>query len=222
MAEKIDKPKKFTKMWFHYIWDYYKVHMLVGAAVAVLLAVTLVELLTAVRYDVNINYVATNVLSYDTSERMANDLAEQIHDSNGDGERHISVVQLNFTDESMQNASQYVALENKLLSILASEDEMFFIMDEVMLQDVLEMDATEGIFVPVSDWCESLPANELLYEYEGEAYAVSLKNSAFFREMGIDASNMYVMVKMNYNPEDEDLQNCYDNCIFLANVLVSE
>lgn len=222
MAEIIEKPKKFKKDWFRYIWDYYKVHILVAIAVVVLLIITVAELKNTVRYDVNINYIAANVLSFDVSDNLAIKASEQIEDANGDGEKHVSITQLNFTDGAMQNGSQIMALENKLMTVFASEDEMIFIFDEIMLKDVLDMSSTEGVFVPVSEWCSRTAACELAYEYGGGIYAVNLQNSALLREMGIDSSDMYVAVRMNYKPDDEKLQKNYENCVMLANALLKE
>lgn len=222
MAEMFEKPKKFSGEWFRYVWDYYKVHILVAVAVIALIAVTVVEVLNTVHYDVNINYIASNVLSFDVSDNLANKAAEQIEDGNGDGEKHVSVTQLNFTDEAMQNANQIMALENKLMTVFASEDEMMFLFDEAMLKDVLDMSATEGVFVPVSQWADGDLSEELLYEYGDGIYAVNLKNSAILKEMGIDASDMFVAVRMNYKPEDEKLQKSFENCVALANSLIKE
>lgn len=222
MAEMFEKPKKFSGEWFRYVWDYYKVHILVTVTVIALIAVTVVEVLNTVHYDVNINYIASNVLSFDVSDNLANKAAEQIEDGNGDGEKHVSVTQLNFTDEAMQNANQIMALENKLMTVFASEDEMMFVFDEAMLKDVLDMSATEGVFVPVSQWADGDLSEELLYEYGGGVYAVNLKNSAILKEMGIDASDMFVAVRMNYKPEDEKLQKSFENCVTLANSLIKE
>lgn len=222
MAEMFEKPKTFSGEWFRYVWDYYKVHILVTVAVIALIAVTVVEVLNTVHYDVNINYIASNVLSFDVSDNLANKAAEQIEDGNGDGEKHVSVTQLNFTDEAMQNANQIMALENKLMTVFASEDEMMFVFDEAMLKDVLDMSATEGVFVPVSQWADGDLSEELLYEYGGGVYAVNLKNSAILKEMGIDASDMFVAVRMNYKPEDEKLQKSFENCVTLANSLIKE
>ena len=222
MAEMFEKPKKFSGEWFRYVWDYYKVHILVAVAVIALIAVTVVEVLNTVHYDVNINYIASDVLSFDVSDKLANKAAEQIEDGNGDGEKHVSVTQLNFTDEAMQNANQIMALENKLMTVFASEDEMMFLFDEAMLKDVLDMSATEGVFVPVSQWADGDLSEELLYEYGDGIYAVNLKNSAILKEMGIDASDMFVAVRMNYKPEDEKLQKSFENCVALANSLIKE
>lgn len=222
MAEMFEKPKKFSGEWFRYVWDYYKVHILVAVAVIALIAVTVVEVLNTVQYDVNINYIASNVLSFDVSDNLANKAAEQIEDGNGDGEKHVSVTQLNFTDEAMQNANQIMALENKLMTVFASEDEMMFLFDEAMLKDVLDMSATEGVFVPVSQWADGDLSEELLYKYGDGIYAVNLKNSAILKEMGIDASDMFVAVRMNYEPEDEKLQKSFENCVALANSLIKE
>ena len=53
MPEKNIKPDKFTKEWYGYIWDYYKVHILGTIAAVVFLAVLITNMLNTVKYDTN-------------------------------------------------------------------------------------------------------------------------------------------------------------------------
>lgn len=220
LAEKINKPKFFTNEWFRYIWDYYKIHIFVLLGVIVLAVITVVEVSDTVKYDGNINYIVTNADFADVSDKLAHELSENTQDINNDGEKHISLTELNFSYEATQNYEQSMAMETKLMATLASKDEMLFIFDEYMLKYVLDMSATEGIFVPVEHWLESEVDEDELYEYAGGVYAISLKDSHFFKEQGIDASDMYMVVKENYEPDNKLLQEKFANYAKLANLLI--
>lgn len=219
MAEVFEKPKKFTAEWFSYIWDYYKIPIVSVVAAIALLVITVCEIKNTVHYDVSVNYVASDMFADESTERFTESASAAIEDSNGDGEKHVSFTQLNFTPDAMQNAEQLYALENKLMAFLASEDEMLFVFDKMLLDDVLNMHAAEGIFVPVSQWCDMSVSDELLYYHENEPCAVSLTDSTFMKNLGLDASGMYLAVRMNYKQNDEELEKRYANCVALANAI---
>lgn len=220
MAETIVKPKRFTTEWFRYIWDYYKMHILVFLAVVVLGVITVVDIVNTVKYDLNINYVATNVFPIQSEPQLTETACEQIEDINSDGEQNVSFSQLNFTDEVLQDGNQVMTLENKRMILFASEDEMLYIFDEFMLKNSLDMSAAEGIFVPVQQWVNPKNANVSFYEYKDGMYAASLADSKLLTKLGVDSSDMYVVVRMNYFPENIELEKRYENCVTFANMLL--
>ncbi len=220
MAETIVKPKKFTVEWFRYIWDYYKVHILMFLAVVVLTAIAIVDIVNTVRYDLNINYVATNIFPFQREQQLAEMASARIEDINDDEERNVSFSQLNFTDEVLQDGNQIMTLENKRMILFASEDEMLYIFDEFMLKNSLDMPAAEGIFVPVQQWVSPENANASFYEYKEGMYAASLADSKLLAQLGVESSDMYVVVRMNYFPENIELKKRYENCVAFANMLL--
>lgn len=222
MAEVFEKPKKFTKPWFSYIWGYYKVHFACILFALVLVVITVVDSVTKINYDLNVSYIATNAMYQETEETLETAFSEYAEDINEDGETHVSFLQLNFVPEAMQDAQQFMALENKMMATLASEDEMLYIFDEMMYKDVVSMDETEGIFLEVDDWCTENISEDVRYEFSGGVYAVSLKNSAVFKKLGIDSSDLYLAVRMNYQPGKEELEKKHAASIKLANAIVKE
>ena len=220
MAETIVKPKKFTVEWFLYIWDYYKMHILVFLAVVALTVITIVDIVNTVEYDLNINYVATNIFPFQCEQQLAEMASKRIEDINDDEERNVSFSQLNFTDEVLQDGNQIMTLENKRMILFASEDEMLYIFDEFMLKNSLDMPAAEGIFVPVQHWVNPENANTSFYEYKEGMYAASLADSKLLAELGEESSDMYVVVRMNYFPENVELEKRYENCVAFANMLL--
>lgn len=222
MAEVFEKPKKFTKPWFSYIWGYYKVHFACILFALILVVITVVDSITKVNYDLNLNYIATNAMYLETEETMEAAFSARSEDINRDGENHVSLSQINFLPEAMQDAQQFVALENKMMATLASEDEMLYIFDEMMLKDVISMDETEGIFLEVDDWCTEKISDDARYTFGGGVYAVSLKNSAILKELGIDSSELYLAVRMNYQPGNKELEKKHAASIKLANAIIKE
>lgn len=222
MAEQFDKPKAFSKDWFGYVWHYYKVHFINAAVAIALIVITVIEVINTVHYDANINIISTDTITSDMATKLSDTAAAYVMDLNGDDETHVSFTQLGFTSDAMQDGNQLMALENKLMTLFADPDEMLFIFDEMMLKDVLSISATEGIFLPVHEWCEADVPEDKVYMFENEPCAVKLSDSTVLHEIGVDASNLYVAVRMNYDPEDEKLTQTLENCISLANALVKQ
>ncbi len=219
MAEVFERPKKFTPEWFDYVWHYYKVPIISVAIAIFLLIITVVEIKNTIHYDVSVNYVATDMFADESVERFTEQASAAIEDSNNDGEKHASFTQVNFTLDAMQSAEHLTALENKLMALLASGEEMLFIFDKIMLDDVLNMHAAEGIFVPITEWCDAEISDEQLYYHENEPCAIALSGSTFMEKLGLDASGMYLAVRMNYKPDDTDLEKRYLNSVVLANAI---
>ncbi len=220
MAEKINKPKKYTKEWFHYLWDYYKIHFFVICALIILMIVTVVDVLNTVHYDMNINYIATDVFPVQFEQNMIDYSVETIVDIHDDGEKNTSFSQLNYTNDVMQDGNQISALENKRMALLVSDDQMLYIFDEYMLRDSLSMPMAEGIFIPANEWLSDENRGAKLYEYGDGIYAASLKNSKFLKEIGVDSSNMYIAIRINLSPEDAELEKHFQNCVTFANKLL--
>ncbi|MBR4874586.1 MAG: hypothetical protein IKU87_02050 [Clostridia bacterium] len=220
MPEKINKPKRFTKEWRSYIWEYYKGYFIAGIIVVILAAVTVSEVVNTVIPDLTLNFIATTVMPNEMAEELADEIDDGILDVNGDRETEVFVSQLNFTPDALTDANMINALESRLMTMFATEEDMLYVFDEMMLKDVLNMRATEGMFVPVSKWLDAEISQDRFFEYGGGVYAVSLEDSRFLMEEEINAKGLYVAVRSNYNPDDEKINKIYKNCVLVANMLV--
>lgn len=212
MAEKFTLPKAFTKEWFGYVWDYYKYHIIAVIIAVVVIIFTVAEITGKIRYDANINYVSTDVIEIETSEKIANDCAEVALDTNGNDRVDISFTQLNFTEENTKDANLYIALNNRLMSTFMVEDEFIYIMDEKMMNEVLSLEATEGVFLFASDWADDIT--------DGEVYGASLKDSTFLKKYGINTEELYILVRMNYKSDDKSLVVRHENAKKIANFIL--
>ena len=220
MAEKINKPKRFTKEWRSYIWEYYKGYFIAGIIVIILAAVTVSEIVNTVKPDLTLNFIATTVMPNAIAEELEDEIDDGILDVNGDRETEVLVSQLNFTPDALVDANMINALESRLMTMFATEEDMLYIFDETMLRDVLDLRATEGMFVPTSEWLDTEISPDKSFEYGGGVYAVSLENSSFLREEEINGKGLYVAVRSNYNTDDEKINKIYKNCVLAANMLV--
>jgi len=187
MAEIFEKPKVFTKAWFSYVWDYYKWYIICGIAVIALSIFTYYDVKNTVKYDTNINFVATGVITSEKADEICAKCAQNSVDLNENGSVDISLTQLNFTEDNQKNSEMNYALTNKLMTLFASRDELIFITDSYMLERLTNMNKEGDVFLPVKEWA---PDGEVI---EGEL-AVSLGDSSVLKEVGIDSSDMYILM----------------------------
>ena len=212
MAEQFVIPKAFTKEWFSYVWDYYKYHILGAVAALLLIIYTIFEISTTVRYDTNINYIATNIVSQENEEKICDICEKGSKDINDNGKVDVSFSQINFTQEAKLDGNMYSALMNKMMAMFSTEEELVYIMDKAMMDSVVAMESTEGLFLPASEWSGA--------ESGETEFGVSLENSEVFKEAGVDTTDMYVLVRATFNTENEELLECSENAISLAKFLV--
>ncbi len=212
MAEQFTLPKIFSKEWFSYVWDYYKYHILVGIVVIILAVITMVEIATTVKFDANINFVSTSVITQENANKITDACEMEGMDIDENDEVNISFSQLNFTEENLRDPSLYSTMMNKLMANFANEEEYLYIMDGKTMNDVISMESTEGLFVPVKVWATTNDTENV--------YGASLKNSSILRENGIDSSDMFIMIRECYNDNDEELKVKQENAIKIAKFLV--
>ena len=201
MTEKGKRPKAFTKEWFGYIWDYYKAHILVGALVTVFAVVLVIEMANRIENDAHINYIATNTIPLELADELAHRCSLNSDDLNGNGRVDIAINQLNFTVENRQNSEMHQALLNKMMVLFNSNDELLFVVDSQMLPQTTQNKYAADIFYKSKEWYKE-------NSYDNE-YAVPLNNSAIFEELGIDSSDLFVLVakadnEEGYTPEENN------------------
>lgn len=200
-------PKKFTKAWWEYFWEYYKWHTIATAFVLCLVGITAHQCSTQIHYDTTITVLGGQGFDEELLKTAEADLTEITDDCNGDGEKHVTVQQLiSPTAQGGQIVdSQYeMAIASKIMVEFAAGESCLYIMSEDETNNRLNDEATEGFFVPVQEWSNNLPDNSKLMSAKGVAYAVSLADSKFFAERGIDASGYYITVR---NPRYDEVDD---------------
>lgn len=211
MAEQFTKPKIFTKKWFPYFWNYYKVHTVVVVAIVVLAMVTVAEMRGAVQYDAHIGYAAQSFLSEEVRATMLNRAEGVCTDLGKDKEVHADVEELAFVPAVMEDISQYEATENRLLALLADGEYSCFVFDEAMFSHVVNMAAAEELFVPIDNWKKTYQSEDVLYDADGRAVALKIH--------AVENTELYVAVKDVTMSEEKNVQAFLHNSISVAQAL---
>ncbi len=209
-------PKKFTKAWWEYFWDYYKIHTIVIAVIIIAAAVTIYQVVTQTKYDYHITYAAG---MYIDTDKLSDVIKPYVDDIDKNGEKNIEYQEMIFT-ENDQDAEFLAAMVTKLQLQFVSDECMLFIFDEDKAKYLFYNDSLEGAFKPVADWAETdIKDESRLYISDNVGYAVSLSDSKLLKDAGIDGTNLYVAVR-NYITDEDDVLENMNTAAKIANELI--
>ena len=215
------KPKKFTKEWWPYFWDYYKWHTIAVVAAIVAIVATVVQVATQKKYDGNLVVAGNVAFPYEYGEKLETALNNASDDIDANGEKAILVETVTFSSEDI-DAQMAGALRQKYDIKLSTDESFAFIMDKELLKQTVESETTGECIVPVSQWLTEKVSEENIYILNGKGYAVNLSDSKILSEIGLPDYEVYAVLKHIYNPEDEKMMKEFENAKKLLNALCVE
>ena len=213
-----EKPKRFTKKWWQYFWDYYKWHTIAIVFVIVCVVVTVIEVKTQEKYDGSLVTVGRVVLIDELSDKLEKNIEEAIDDIDQNGEKSILIERLMFSDDD-EDVQYSAAMKMKYELKLQTDESFAFIIDKTQLERSLKNSETQGCFATVSEWLTEDVTQEDLFEYNGKAYAVNLQNSKILKDLGLNGQDVYAVLRYNYKPDDEQLNKEFENAKKILNAL---
>ena len=219
MAEKYGTiPKRFTKDWWAYFWDYYKVHTLVVAGIIAAIIITVVQVRSAPKYDLYVTYVGDMYLSEEKAAELTNKLSEQIDDIDGDGKKSVGINQYIFSEDDVKNNPQYFqAIVTKVQLTFLNDDSMLFIFNDKNSNYLFQTDSLEGAFTPASEWADiSGIDKDKLFAASGSVYGVALSDSVF--DPGVNET-LYATVRAPRADSDESGKARTETSVKLAKYL---
>lgn len=184
------KPKRFTKDWWPYFWDYYKLHTIgiILAAIAVISFIS--DCRGQKNYDLQIDVITENQISEEALNKLSDIVYENIDDvtQNGKTEAYI-----NYLDMSENGDPQYMeAMHTKMMIESGYTDAFVFLVSKKYADYMSEL----GVFKPASEWTDS-------ESYDG--YTVNLQNCEILENCGIDTSDLYLGI-VNFRERDKKSQ----------------
>lgn len=193
-----EKPKKFTKEWWPYFWMYYKWQTIGIIAVVVFVAVTVMQCRNKIKYDSNINYVGTTYYSEGTLDKLKDALMPYAADANGNGRTDLFLQQMNVTNTPGQEETDY-ALQMKHDIELTSDVSFLYIYDKTEAEMMINRDSADATYKPVSEWLNgTVPEDKVLKSKSGQACAISAAGSELLKNVGMNADELYIAIRMNY------------------------
>lgn len=216
MAEKYGTiPKKFTKEWFEYFWDYYKIHTIVVLLILIAIIATIYQVKTAVKYDMTITYVGEVYLDDETIDKMNSRLTEVIPDIDNNGEKNINFNQIVFT-ENEENPQYTQAVITKLQLEFVDDESMLFIFSDEKSRYLFDTESLTGAFQTVNQWNDSDFDKDSLYFNKGDSYGVTISSDL----IGYDNYKLYAAIRTPRTNDNEELNQRVDAAKMAANALI--
>lgn len=212
------KPKKFTKEWWPYFWMYYKWHTVIAVIAIFGIALGIYQKATEVKYDLNLTYMAQNiVIGKNGEQELIKALEPKMSDANGDGEVHLYINQINITGDEAQ-AYLDVDLRTKHDMEFGNEFSYLYIYDAKEFELIDSSSNLDEAYIDVSEWAGDTGEKAVL-SGDGGTYGVSLKDSQIMKQCGIDSDDLYVFIK-NDSIDKEKNKIAEENAIILAKELI--
>ena len=222
MAEKYGTiPKKFTKEWWSWFWMYYKWYVIGTVFALTLLTITIIDAVTAEKYDATVLYAGHRYYTTETQEKFEEILSPMIEDVDGNGKKSIYFSSLD-VDTSSKDVEYLQARALKIDTSFTEKGTYLYIMDKELADLYKGEDAGEMVFAPLDDWLTADISGLATYDAHGKAYGVDISNLKFFKDAEIDTSGLYLF--MRYYPRSDQRKSQlkgYNASIKLANEILS-
>lgn len=220
MAEKYGEiPKRFTKKWWEYFWDYYKVHTIASVVIIIAVVVTIYQVLTAPQYEFNVSYAGEYDIPYENAEVLRLKMSEFVTDSNNDGKDGIKLNQISFV-EGREDPQIESAKATRMYLEITDENSILFLVDESKAKYFFGDGELEDAFLEVYQWLLEDIGDDKLYIKDDKAYAVCLKGSKLLEECGIDSENLYIAIRCYDDDLDEEMQEKIADAKNIANAII--
>lgn len=218
MAEKYGVvPKRFTKAWWEYFWEYYKWHTIVILTLAAVFAVCVYQAVTKPEYYFTVSYAGEFYLSDEQEARLSEKLSSFVNDEEDcDG---IALNQVAFVEENEDPQALYTKITRLQLEV-TNEETMIYIFDADKAKYYIESESMDGAFLTAEEWLNTEIDDDRLIGKDGKTYAVRLDDSGFLKECEIDGKDLYIAMR-NHTPEEaEKLKEKISDAKSIANTIL--
>lgn len=205
------KPKRFTKEWWEYFWDYYKLHTI--AVIILLVAITsaISECAHRINYDLQVDLISENPISADALNSLPAIIEEHIDDITENEKTEAYVTYLDMRESSDPQYTE--AMVTKYSVELGYSEAFVFLVSQKYADNVIDA----GAFEEAKSWCSA-------DAYRG--FCVSLKDCGYLKDIGIDTDDLYVgIVKMREHYKSSVREKNLpkqENAIKFARFLINE
>lgn len=218
MAEKYGEvPKRYTKAWWEYFWEYYKWHTIVILTVIAVAAVCIYQAVTNPEYYFNISYAGDFYLTDEQEAKLSEKLSSLVEDKEGfDG---IALNQVAFVEGNEDPQALYTKVTRLQLEV-TNEETMIYLFDGDKAKYYIESDSMDDAFLEVGEWVGSDISEDRLIGKDEKAYAIRLDDSEFLSECGIDSQELYIALRNHTPEENEKLAEKISDAKSIANTIL--
>lgn len=193
-------PKRFTKEWWSYFWEYYKWHVIITVFAIAMISITAVQLISKTDYDEIVTYIGKADYSDTSVDELSAELSGAIPDVNGNGSSDVlfQVIQSSESASGAENPQYVAAFETKKNVELQMGDGIVFLMDKTQADKLVEFEM-ESIFIPVEEWY-----SEYTQGCSYNEYFIKLESNVFFEKYGFETEDVYIGVRALRNDEKNE------------------
>ncbi|MCR4720001.1 MAG: hypothetical protein K5768_10270 [Firmicutes bacterium] len=171
------KPKRFTKEWWEYFWEYYKWHTIATIVLIILFITSINDCVHRINYDLQVDYISEHQISEEASNALTALIEENIDDVTENGKKEAYVTLLDMKENPDPQYTQ--AMYTKYSVEMAYIESFVFLMSKKYADELSDM----GVFEASENWT-SAPS------YNG--YCISLEDCTALKEIGIDTGDLYL------------------------------
>lgn len=218
-------PPKFTKAWWSYFWEYYKIHTISIAVAAVAVGTSLYQCATKTEYDLTLSYVGNQSIGEESQQIISQNLSSSLDEITGNDQ--IDILYMNYTIDPGDDVVGADAEYNYAMQVKFTAELQIGVSDVyIMSAENAKKDSVySDCFIDVSELSDKhYSEDEVLKDENGKIYAVSLKNSRILNDSGVDTSELYLVVRDLYekNEKKEEYILNHENSLKAAALLLEE
>ncbi len=211
-------PPRFTKGWWDWFFEYYKLHVLAAAFVLCITGITIYQVATKVNYDITVTYIGSSTPNEQQQNEISEKLAEVIPDVNGNGKKQVFFQILTSPNSEAKNTdAQYtMAIETKKMVELQVGEAFMFITDKEQI-DTWYAQGMEDIFSDADEWLDEENKSLERCEGKGEKCFVKIPADNIMTDAGFAAGEeLYVAVRDMREKEDTEEKKATQKASFDA------
>lgn len=216
-------PPKFTKEWWPYFWEYYKVHTIATVAAVALIGTSVVQCVNQPKYDLNMTYVNPALINEEMQNSFTANISESIDEITDDEEKLTFIQTLPLASVEVEDEQAYAMLTKLSLELQAGES-FLFVVNEEFANHLSNTEGYTGCFLNLADAGLDINEEDMYKANDGNTYAIKLPESNTLSNSGIYTKNLYIMVKNLYEREQEDekLSKMYDNSLKALQTIIQK
>lgn len=189
--------KPNTKEFWQNVWFYYRVHIIVGIIVLILIGYTVNEMVSRKDPDFAFMYLGGQMLNED--EKTEKFFEKYVTDVNGDGTVYPNILNLALGDgEDMQYTS--AIMQKADITLMADDTPLIMLIDEDNVKRYIEMEA----FAPIDKLLKKYGVSEdkILFNVNKKAVCLDVTGTKFAEEVGY-VGNKKVYLGMQFKRENK-------------------
>ena len=214
-------PKRFTKAWWEYFWEYYKWHTIAVVFVVFMITSIIYSNVTATKYDMYVSYVGTGFFE-EAKPKLTEVLAPVTEEITDNEKIDISYDTYSMDASAVPDAAMAEmesAIGMKLMAELEAGDSYLYLVTKGNLDSFY---ALTDCFTDTALYAGD--SENVFTDENGRACAIALKDNEKLTGAGIDCSELYLAVRNLYerDKEDEKKTKLYENSLKIAKFIVGE